>query len=130
VTRLAASASVCTMCNMLGSGEHLDDELVRRAGALARRARRDPLVDELLRAEGAHCEPKTIAVVRDLDEWTVSLLGLVLADEFRREAPRVGELVAVRYDGRAWPQTVGTPYAKYRLLVDRGAGDNVDEALL
>jgi hypothetical protein len=69
--------------------------------------------------------------VRDLNEWTVSLLAVVLADAFRRQAPRVGELVAVRYyDRRAWPHTAGTPYAKYRLLVDRGAGDDVDEARL
>jgi hypothetical protein len=117
------------MWNMLGDGERaLDVELVRRAAALARRAARpDPLVDELLRAQRAHCEPKTIAVVRDLDEWTVSLIAVVLTDAFRRQAPRAGELVAVRFDGRAWPQTVGTPYAKYRLLVDRGAGADLDE---
>lgn len=111
---------------MLGNGEHaLDVELACRAAALARRAARPaPLVDELLRADRAHCEPTTIAVVRDLDEWTLSLLAAVLTDEFRRQAPRLGELIAVRHDGRARPQTVGSLSGKYGLLVDRGDTDS------
>jgi hypothetical protein len=116
------------MWNMHGDVEDgLDDALVLRAVALARRsARPGALVDELLRAKKAHAESKTIAVVRDLDEWTISLLAAVLTDEFRRRAPRLGELIAVSYDGRARPQTAGRLCARYGLRVDRGASRNVD----
>jgi hypothetical protein len=84
----------------------------------------DPLVGELMRVETGHTSygPKTIAVVRDVEgrEWSVWLLATVLADEFRRQAPQIGELLAVRYEGRVRPQAGGTAYAKYRLVVDRG----------
>jgi hypothetical protein len=120
------------MWNMLGgSARALDDELVRRAAALARRsARRDPLVDELLRAERPQTgwKPRTIAVAGHLDEWTLLLLAAVLTDEFWRQAPRLGELIAVRHDGRAQPQTVGRLCATYGLLGEHGATDVVDEA--
>jgi hypothetical protein len=100
------------MRNMLGSAEHeLDVALAARAAAVARRA---PLVDELLR------EPRPIAVMRDVDEWGVSLLAAVLVDEFRRRPPGRGELVAVRYDGRPRPRLAETLVDRYRLFVDRG----------
>jgi hypothetical protein len=100
------------MFNMLRNAEHpLDVALAARAAAAARRSR---LVDELVR------EPGTIAVVRDVDEWGVSLLAAVLVEEFRREAPRRGELVAVRRLARGEPASALC--ARYRLLVDREGG--------
>jgi hypothetical protein len=97
------------MVNMqAGDGHPLEVALITRAAAVARRGLR---VEELLR------EPQTIAVVRGVDEWGVSLLAAVLVDEFRRQAPRRGELVTVRYGARQW--SAGTLPGKYRLLVER-----------
>jgi hypothetical protein len=55
----------------------------------------------------------------------------VLKGEFAKLRPRIGELVAVKYEGMVEPRGGGAPYAAYRVVVDRpGAvadwGDGVD----
>jgi hypothetical protein len=64
--------------------------------------------------------PRQIVVVRDSDGglWNVWLLHKVLIDEFHRQQPKVGEMLAIAYDGRVVPAQ-GSPYEKYRLHLDR-----------
>jgi hypothetical protein len=63
---------------------------------------------------------RQIAIIRDGEGrlWNVWLLHAVLIGEFVRQQPRIGEHLAIRYEGRVVPQQ-GSAYEKYRLLVDR-----------
>jgi hypothetical protein len=63
---------------------------------------------------------KRIAVVRDAQGqlWNVWLLHKVLIDEFARQRPAIGEMLAIRYEGRVSPAS-GAAYEKYRVMVDR-----------
>ena len=65
--------------------------------------------------------PTKIAELRDVDgrDWAVWLLGQVLQEEFERQQPAPGELVAVYFDGRR--QGRDAEYRSYRLVVDRQA---------
>jgi hypothetical protein len=121
---------------------HLDEGLAARASALAEQldgpqpvswrpdvpteAHPPVLVGTLLRVEQGHTSwgPKRIAVIRDLagEVWSVWLLHKVLVDEFARQAPRIGELLAVKYLGKVIPER-GSPYEKYRLAIDRDGNE-------
>lgn len=116
-----------------------EGNLARRAAELAERASaahptswrpNDPakghpqlLVGELVRVDEGHTSygPKKIAVLRTVDGelFGVWLLHAVLQQEFARQRPRIGELIAVRYVGHV-PGRDGQPgYEKFRLVVDR-----------
>lgn len=67
---------------------------------------------------------RQIAIVRDGEGqlWNVWLLNTVLVDEFLRQQPKLGEMLAIAYDGRV--QRADAPdYEKYRLVVDRPNGN-------
>jgi len=82
--------------------------------------------------------PARVVVLRDEHgvEWAVWLLHTVLRNEFARARPHVGELVAVKYEGRRQPDGGGHGYASYRVVVDRddtpidwtAVGDSDDQA--
>jgi hypothetical protein len=121
-------------------------ELSRRASALVERTvserptswrpdqpeleHPNPLVGLLARVDTGHTSfgARTIAVVRDPAgrEWGVWLLHKVLADEFAEQAPKIGELLAIRYLGRVQPDGDRPAYVRYRVVVDRD-GPSVGE---
>ena len=73
----------------------------------------NPLFNELL-------QPDTITIVRDLDEWHVSLVATLLIEEFRRQPPTPRELVVVRRTAEA--PAVETGLRRYGLVVQRAGG--------
>lgn len=80
------------------------------------------LIGELLAVQEGHTAygPKQIAVLRDAEGklWNVWLLNQVLANEFARQQPTLGEMLALAYDGRI-QRANGPDYEKYRLVIDR-----------
>jgi hypothetical protein len=119
----------------LRAGEALAD----RAAALAARLEAPPptswrpddapgghprvLVGELVTVDVGHTAwgEKQIAVLRDVEGqlWSVWLLHRVLIDEFVRQQPKIGEVLALAYDGRVQGGAGASGYEKYRLVVDR-----------
>lgn len=67
---------------------------------------------------------RQIAVLRDGEGalWNVWLLHKVLIDEFCSKQPKIGEMLAISYGGRVEPEH-GSPYEKYRLVIDRRQGE-------
>jgi hypothetical protein len=116
-----------------------DEALARRAAALAERASAaratswrpqvkgnghpNPLAGVLVRLEHATTSYGRCGVIvlraPDGQEWRVWCLHAVLKDELRAAAPRVGELVAIRYEGRVEPTNGGSAYERFCVLVDR-----------
>jgi hypothetical protein len=47
------------------------------------------------------------------------LLHSVLKGEFSKLRPRIGELVAIKHEGKVEPRGGGAPYEMYRVVVDR-----------
>jgi hypothetical protein len=58
--------------------------------------------------------------LEDGSQRALWLLDTVLLDEWRKQRPRPGDLVAVAYFGKKAPAGGGDPYNAYRLVVDRG----------
>jgi hypothetical protein len=84
------------------------------------------LIGELLSVQEGMTKsygPKQIAVIRDVEGqlWSVWLLHTVLVNEFFRQQPRLGEMVAIRWEGRVSPEG-GAAYEKYSVVVDRPGG--------
>jgi hypothetical protein len=63
---------------------------------------------------------KQIAVLRDGEGrlWNVWLLNKVLVEEFSRQQPKIGEMLAVSYDGVVHRENA-SDYEKYRLMIHR-----------
>lgn len=70
---------------------------------------------------------RQIAILKDAEGalWNVWLLHHVLIGEFLAKQPAIGEMLAVRYEGKQAPKSGGKPYEKYTLAVDREAGGTV-----
>jgi hypothetical protein len=64
---------------------------------------------------------RQIAILRDAEGqlWNVWLMHHVLIDEFVRQQPKRGEMLAISYDGRVDGGQGTSGYAKFRLVVDR-----------
>ncbi|MGD0165797.1 MAG: hypothetical protein ABSC51_00705 [Gaiellaceae bacterium] len=82
----------------------------------------NPIVGVLLRVVDGPDRgygPIRIAELRDVDgrDWSVWLLGRVLQEEFERQSPAPGELVAIYFNGLH--QGADASYRSYRLVVDR-----------
>lgn len=85
------------------------------------------LIGELVSVEAGHTDwgSKQIAIVRDAGGqlWNVWLLHKVLMDEFARQQPKLGEMLAISYEGKVMPASGGSAYEKYRLVIDRPTSD-------
>jgi hypothetical protein len=121
------------------------DDFAERVAALEERVSADPpttwrpndtdkahprlLVGELVRVDEGHTAygPARIVVLRDGDgrDWSVWLLHAVLKQEFAKLRPRIGELVAVKYNGAVEPRDSRAGYESYTVVVDR-ADDAAD----
>lgn len=87
----------------------------------------NPIVGELIRVDDGSTayQPRVkIAVLQTPEEgeWGVWLLHDVLRDEFQRQRPQVGELVAVYYGGKS-----DKGYVRYRVAVDRDGSQDWSE---
>ncbi len=116
-----------------------DEELARRAAALAERLDVAPptswrpddpvkghpqmIMGVLERVEDAQTSygPAKIAILRtpEGEDWACWILHSVLKGEFAKLRPRIGELVAIKYEGKVEPRGGGAPYEMYRVVVDR-----------
>lgn len=75
-----------------------------------------------VRSGPAAGQKRQIAILRNAEGqlWSVWLLHKVLIDEFLVQQPKIGEMLAIRYDGRVVDAAL--PYEKFRLVVDREGG--------
>jgi hypothetical protein len=81
------------------------------------------LIGELVSVTSGHTVwgEKQIAILKDTEGqlWNVWLLKQVLIDEFVRQQPKIGELLAIRYEGVVHREPPQKPYEKYKLRIDR-----------
>lgn len=110
------------------------DPLVERAEQLAEKVDQgypeswrpeagDTFVGVFQRLESGHTSygPAWIAVLSDVktgEERSIWLLHTALRNQFKRHAPVAGELVAVKYEGKATSST-GQKYDNWTVRVDR-----------
>jgi hypothetical protein len=118
-----------------------EDDFAARAAALEERASADPpttwrpngdehpaLIVGVMESREPGPDfgygPHDVVVLRTPTgaRWSVFLMHQVLREEFDRKAPRPGDLVAVKYEGRVQGGQGASGFEKYRLEVDR-AGD-------
>lgn len=111
------------------------DPLVERAEKLAEKVEQgypeswrpeagQTLVGVFQRLESGHTSygPAWIAILSDVasgEERSVWLLHTALRNQFKRHAPAAGELVAIKYEGKATSST-GQKYDNWTVRVDRG----------
>lgn len=70
-----------------------------------------------------------ILVLQDVDtgvERAVWVVHEALRQKLKKEAPAIGELVGIKYEGVGEPGAGGQAPARYRVMVDRAAGTRVD----
>lgn len=72
--------------------------------------------------------PKWIALLEDRQgkRWAVWLLHTALENQFRRAQPAIGEMVAIRYEGKATAQDGKTQYDNWTVRVDRPDATRID----
>lgn len=84
------------------------------------------LIGELMAVQDGRTSwgERQIAVIRDTEGrlWNVWLLHAVIIGEFVRQQPKLGEMLAISYDGRVDGGSGASGYEKYRLIVDRPGG--------
>jgi hypothetical protein len=74
--------------------------------------------------------PREIVVLRTLEgvRWSVWLIHDVLIQEFERQKPNPGDLIAVHYDGRREGGQGKSGFHMYRLVVDHAIAAVSDSA--
>ncbi len=92
----------------------------------------DMIVGRLSRVSSSatrHHDNVWILILADLDtgvERAVWVLHEALRAKLKQEAPAIGEVLGIRFEGFGDRGAKGNPPAKYRVLVDRAAGTRID----